>query len=430
MTAVGGYGRNWWRSLAELDGADTRRVAKAVDRFIDDPDHPGLNLHPVEGDTSGRLHTVRASRELRVLLVKQGNLYWLLEAGHHDAVYQRAERQRFVVSEPAGIVGLLDRDVERRPPEAADDTDATDMTRAAVPSPAPRAVTQGRGIFDHWADADLRKVGLPDEIVAALRGCVTEDDLCLVDTDDATFELLIELLETTPEAYRVQSLLPQRSAEERIRDALVGGAVLTGISGLFPPEEVARLAAAPIEDWMVFLHPDQRSLVERSYGGPARVRGSAGTGKTVVALHRAAVLARRFREDPAGEPLPGKPILFTTYINSLPPVFAGLYQRLPGADSADVEFLNIDKLAYAVCEAAGDRPRIDPAAVSAELASAWRAVAAPGSPLAEAGVSRGYVAEEVRVVIKGRGLRTLDEYLAVERTGRRVPLGPTVRQEL
>jgi len=59
--------------------------------------------------------------------------------------------------------------------------------------------------------------------------------------------------------------------------------------------DVAALQAAleyPWEKWTVFLHPDQRQLVERAYAGPARVAGSAGTGKTIVALHRAAYLAR------------------------------------------------------------------------------------------------------------------------------------------
>ena len=48
----------------------------------------------------------------------------------------------------------------------------------------------------------------------------------------------------------------------------------------------------PWEKWTVFLHPEQRQWVERDYTGPARVSGSAGTGKTIVALHRAAHLAR------------------------------------------------------------------------------------------------------------------------------------------
>ena len=53
-------------------------------------------------------------------------------------------------------------------------------------------------------------------------------------------------------------------------------------------EELERALDYPWDKWMVFLHPDQRELVERDYSGPARVSGSAGTGKTIVALHRAA----------------------------------------------------------------------------------------------------------------------------------------------
>ena len=57
-------------------------------------------------------------------------------------------------------------------------------------------------------------------------------------------------------------------------------------------EELQRALDFPWEKWTVFLHPEQRQWVERDYAGPARVSGSAGTGKTIVALHRAAHLAR------------------------------------------------------------------------------------------------------------------------------------------
>ena len=57
-------------------------------------------------------------------------------------------------------------------------------------------------------------------------------------------------------------------------------------------EELERALDYPWEKWVVFLHPAQRDLVERTYNGPARVSGSAGTGKTIVALHRAVHLAR------------------------------------------------------------------------------------------------------------------------------------------
>jgi hypothetical protein len=73
-------------------------------------------------------------------------------------------------------------------------------------------------------------------------------------------------------------------------------------------EELQRALEYPWEKWTIFLHPAQRQLVDRDYGSPARVAGSAGTGKTIVALHRAVFLARTN---------PGARVLRTTFSNTL-----------------------------------------------------------------------------------------------------------------
>lgn len=75
--------------------------------------------------------------------------------------------------------------------------------------------------------------------------------------------------------------------------------------------DLEALLAAPLERWRVFLHPSQRKLVERDWNGPVKVTGGAGTGKTVVAMHRAARLARQYAQ------LPGRPVLFTTFTKTL-----------------------------------------------------------------------------------------------------------------
>ena len=75
--------------------------------------------------------------------------------------------------------------------------------------------------------------------------------------------------------------------------------------------DLEALLAAPLALWRVFLHPSQRKLVERDWNGPVRVLGGAGTGKTVVAMHRAVWLARKYAD------LPGKPVLFTTFTRTL-----------------------------------------------------------------------------------------------------------------
>jgi superfamily I DNA/RNA helicase len=67
-------------------------------------------------------------------------------------------------------------------------------------------------------------------------------------------------------------------------------------------------AAYPWEKWTIFLHPEQRQWVEKEYSGPTRVSGSAGTGKTIVALHRAVFLVRAN---------PNARVLLTTFSEAL-----------------------------------------------------------------------------------------------------------------
>ena len=78
-------------------------------------------------------------------------------------------------------------------------------------------------------------------------------------------------------------------------------------------EELRRMLDAPLEFWRVFLHPSQRKLVERTWNGPVLVRGGAGTGKTVVAMHRARWLADLLTKRNDGN---GK-VLFTTFTSNL-----------------------------------------------------------------------------------------------------------------
>src|SRR5690606_7821411 len=181
----------------------------------------------------------------------------------------------------------------------------------------------------------------------------------------------------------------------------------------------------PIEDWMIFLHPDQRATVTRHYQGPARVRGAAGTGKTVVGLHRAAWLAKRNRENGVD-----RPVLFTTFIKSLPPVFESLYARMPDTREGEVEFVHLDRLARLVCAEAGDDVRTIPPDINAAVNEACKKTLATGSPLVTANLGRQYLRDEITSVIKGRGLTSLDIYLEVARTGRQAPMARAQREQV
>ena len=171
----------------------------------------------------------------------------------------------------------------------------------------------------------------------------------------------------------------------------------------------------PVEDWMVWLHPEQASTVRRSFAGPARVRGPAGTGKTCVALHRVAWLAST---------RPGR-FLVTSYVKTLPPSLQQSYSRLSPSTADRVDFLHLHGVALQLLRAGGREVKPDTGNTAFQVA--WRV---HGPALEGRGLAREYFREEVTAVLKGRDVSDLDAYLALDRVGRRTPLKADVRRNV
>lgn len=167
--------------------------------------------------------------------------------------------------------------------------------------------------------------------------------------------------------------------------------------------------ARPMEGWMTFLHPAQVSLVRRQWGGPARISGAAGTGKTVVGLHRAVYLAQRAT---------GK-VLFATFVNNLPKVASQLLETMAPNVAARIECTNLHRWAVELLQQRGVPYRLQQKQIEDCFSRAW--LAARG-PLAQIEPSPGYWEEEIEYVIKGRAITSLGEYLRLARPGRRTPL--------
>lgn len=185
---------------------------------------------------------------------------------------------------------------------------------------------------------------------------------------------------------------------------------------LFTPEDLRRKAIEaarkePIESWMAFLDPDQARYVRRSFTGPCRVRGAAGTGKTVVGLHRAAYLAAT---------RPGR-MLFTAYVRTLPHVLGRLYAQL-APDTVDrVEFVGLHQWAVNHLRQCGVSLRLDGRQAEQAFAHAFRRWDGRTS-LVTASTPFSYWRDEVDAVIKGRALTTFDHYEQLQRVGRRTRL--------
>jgi hypothetical protein len=171
------------------------------------------------------------------------------------------------------------------------------------------------------------------------------------------------------------------------------------------------LETEPIETWMSFLHPAQARVVRRAFSGPSRVRGAAGTGKTVVALHRAAHLARET----------GGRVLFTSFSRTLPRVLSTLLARLAPDVAGRVDFRSVHAFAYELLRERDIDLVADAQAADRIFLELWQA-GLETSPLAALDPGARYWREEISAVLKGRGLTEFDDYAHLARIGRRRPL--------
>ncbi|QFU91503.1 UvrD-helicase domain-containing protein [Amycolatopsis sp. YIM 10] len=170
-------------------------------------------------------------------------------------------------------------------------------------------------------------------------------------------------------------------------------------------DQVAAAQTGTFDSWLTFLHPHQLEIVTRRYNGPARISGPAGTGKTVVVLHRLRHLARRSTG----------PLLFTTFVKTLPPVIEASFRRLAPEVADRVEFVNLHAWLSRFLSSRGHRLNVDSAQIRTAFARAW---GPRREALEQVLPGQEYAWTEVDRVIKGRGITSFDEYAGISRRGR------------
>ncbi len=214
-------------------------------------------------------------------------------------------------------------------------------------------------------------------------------------------------------------------------------AARTEFAWLETDEDLRRaIEGLTFSQWQLFLHPQQRALVDRRTNGPMRISGGAGTGKTVVTVHRAAALAERDAE--AGDEVR---ILLTTYTRNLADDLrrqvAQLAPTLPFAERLGEPGLlvsGLDRIARAVLQRAGDsiaqtaervigRPRTRVLTLPDSKSNPWyEALALMGNELPEGLRSADFLESEYELIVLPQRITTLRQYLRVRRPGRGVAL--------
>ncbi len=266
--------------LAKLAGNEQKSVKTTVFDVALDPAAPGLSFHRIERSRDANFWSMRVSGNLRIIVHKTEKSFLLAYVGHHDDAYGWAERRRIEVHPRTGAVQI----VEVR--ERVEDLFGVAAAQAPAPT-VPAAAAPPAALFARLSADDLLAVGVPPDWIAEVQSA-TEDGFFTV-ADHLPAEAAEALLDFVGTGRLRKAIPPSTPTADPFThpDALRRFRVVENQQAL------ALALDAPWERWAVFLHPTQQGIVDRPYAGPARTSGSAGTGKTVVALHRAARLARQ-----------------------------------------------------------------------------------------------------------------------------------------
>ncbi|UFU15256.1 AAA family ATPase [Curtobacterium sp. C1] len=173
---------------------------------------------------------------------------------------------------------------------------------------------------------------------------------------------------------------------------------------------------APIEEWMAFLDPAQAKLVGCSFNGPARIRGAAGTARPSSAC----TAPPTSRAPPAAASCSRR-----TSRPSPPSSNRSSRASRPTWSVASTSWASM-RSPSACWTSAGSRTAFPDGRRDA-FDDAWNAIRA-SSPLRSARFTRRDLEDEVKHVIKGRGLTRFEEYADLSRVGRKHALPLETRQ--
>lgn len=261
-------------SLARLTGDEQRAVKTTAFDLQIDPSSPGMNFHKLEKARDKNFWSVRVNSDLRLIVHRTSDSLLLCYVAHHDKAYDWAERRKLETHPRTGAAQLIE---------------VRESVREVVVQQyvtAPQAMQTGAVLFSGISDDQLLGYGVPTEWLPEVRGA-NENSLLIIaahlpgEAAEALLELATGGKPRVPLAT-LKMTAPFQHPDAQRRFRLVSST-----------EELERALDYPWDRWTIFLHPEQRQWVERDYNGPARISGSAGTGKTIVALHRAAFLARK-----------------------------------------------------------------------------------------------------------------------------------------
>lgn len=384
-------------SLGKLTSVEQGAAKTTAFDLQMNPAHPSLQFHRLDKTKDKNFWSVRVNADIRIIVHRTDASLMLCYVHHHNNAYRWAERRKLERHPTTGAMQLVE--IRERVVEIPK---YVEVEQPAPPKPL---------LFDGIADEELLSYGVPEEWLADVKAANEDSLLDLAphlpqEAAEALLNIAVGASPITMAPVAVDAdPFEHPDAKRRFR-------VMTNV------EELEQALAYPWDKWTVFLHPAQLETVERSYNGPARVSGSAGTGKTIVALHRAVDLVRKHADSR---------VLLTTFSNPLADALRDRLDRLVGNEKSARERIavaSIDAVGVQLFTEHFGKPKL---ATEDDLRAAIREAAAcvEGHKFTEY-----FLIGECREIVDEWQIDSWEAYRVVPRLGRKTRIGEKQRQTL
>ena len=402
-------GNEFLKAFSRIPKQAQGKVRNAITDLQMNPSHPGLNFEPVHSSDEN-LYSIRIDRNYRGILLRRAeqSVYVLLWVDKHDDAYDWASRRRCLIHPETGALQVVQ-----------------DVHQDAPIEPAPPVEQDLKGLFDEVKDREMRKLGVPEQLLPKIRSICDESQLDLLASELP--EEVAEALYMLASGYTIQEAFSELNkndsdnapvASEDFKTALGHPDAMRRFHVVADAHELQSILNAPLEQWRVFLHPSQRRIVNMQARGPVRVLGGAGTGKTVVAIHRTKWLLENIYRKSEDR------ILFITFTTNLTAdIEQNLSRILSSDDMKRVEVVNLDAWVRAFLKGRGYQSKIVYDKGTREI---WEK--ALNLKPVDPALPDSFFQEEWNEVVQSQGIDSESQYLRCPRIGRGRKLDRRVRK--
>lgn len=416
-TATVAISSDFLTAFSKLPKQIQGKVTEFINKFRNNPKSSGINLEKLPA-IDKNMRSVRIDNTYRGIVVYQeeSSVYLLLWVDHHDEAYEWAKRKTCRVNSKTGALQVFD-------------VQTVEVTEESKPSTTTT-------LFSRISIEDMIALGAPEELVPYLKSIPDKEtfysgkdslpsdvyeNLSWIAEGFDPKEIIEMINDDTGESSQDEAPPVPEQAKPVTEDfsvALTNSESKKSFVVIEGEEELRRIMAEPLEKWRVFLHPTQRKIVKKNYKGSARVLGGAGTGKTVVAMHRAKYLASQLSDD--------ERILFTTFTANLAEDIKSNLRKICSVEELQkIEVINIDAWVMRFLSEIGFSAKIE---YSEEIDNLWqRAVV---NSLTELDYPWSFYKDEWNRVVIPQEALSLEKYVKAKRTGRGVRLDRKKRIEV